>query len=171
MRERRKEKEEERKQDETCAPVEEGAAEGEGRLPHLGKPLHQQGDQLGQKGSFRGSQRRAQQPVSGRQDRVRPTQMVHAQPCMLQPETCDQCCRWGWEQEFGVWRANPGRGLLLAARRQPVGMGMKKSATGNARGGNLDRHRNKAPLLSDVQGVRLPLQLLSPRAGPCLPGH
>ena len=52
--------------------------EGKERFPHQGKPTHQQGDQLGQKGSFRVYQRRAQQPVCGRKDRVRPTQVVHA---------------------------------------------------------------------------------------------
>ena len=72
----------------------------------------------------------------------------------------------GWVLEPGVWRANLGRGLLLAARRRPEGMGVRKSATRNACGGNLDCHRNKAPLLSDTQGARLPLQPLSLCTGP-----
>ena len=52
-------------------------------------------------------------------------------------------------------------------RRQPEGMGVRKSATGNACGGNPDCHRIKAPLLSDVQGrtaiaASLPMHLPLP---------
>ena len=39
---------------------------------------HWQGDQLAQKGSFGGYQKGVQHPVCGRQDRVRPKQMVCA---------------------------------------------------------------------------------------------
>lgn len=46
-------------------------AEGKEKVLHLGKPLHQQGDQQGQKRSL-GAWSRVQQLVSGRQDRVRP---------------------------------------------------------------------------------------------------
>ena len=72
----------------------------------------------------------------------------------------------GWELECGDWRANLGKGLLLAARRQPEGTGGRKSITRNACGGNLDCHRTKMPLLSDVQGVELTLQPLCPRTNP-----
>ena len=74
MKERR-EKEEERKWDRTCAPEEK--AEGEERFLHPEKPPQWQRDQLGQRGAS-GAQRRAQQLVCGRQDRVRHTQMVRA---------------------------------------------------------------------------------------------
>ena len=75
----------------------------------------------------------------------------------------------GWVLERGDWRANPGRGLLLDARRQHEGTGVRKSATGNACGRNPDCHRSKASLLSDAQGVEPPLQPLSPHASPCPP--
>ena len=55
MKERR-EKEKERRRD--AAPL--GGAEGEEKFPHLKKPPHWWGDQLGWKGSFGGYQRRAQ---------------------------------------------------------------------------------------------------------------
>ena len=73
--------------------------------------------------------------------------------------------------EHGAWRADPGRGPLLAVRRQPKGMGVRSSATGNARGGSPDGHRSEVPLLSDVQRGGRPLQLLSSHAGPCLHGQ
>lgn len=66
-----------------------------------------------------------QQPVCGRQDRVRPTHMVHAMPCVPHPEMCAR----GWVLECRVWRANSGRGLLLAMRRQPEGTRVRGSAT------------------------------------------
>ena len=65
-----------------------------------------------------------------------------------------------WVLERGVWRADPGRGLLLAARRQPEGTGVRSSATWNACVGNPDCHRSEVPLLSDAQGVGPPLQPL-----------
>ena len=49
----------------------------------------------------------------------------------------------GWALEGGFWRANLGRGLLLADRRQPEGMGVRKSTTRNARGGNVDHTEAK----------------------------
>lgn len=42
----------------------------------------------------------------------------------------------GWMLEHGDWRVNLGRILLLKARRQPEGAGVRKFATGNACGGN-----------------------------------
>ena len=56
-------------------------------------------------------------------------------------------------------------------RRQPEGMGGRKSTTGNACGGNLDCHGSKAPLLYDVQRVEPPLQPLFPHTpAPAPPG-
>ena len=44
-----------------------------------------------------------------------------------------------------------------AVRRQPERMGLQSPAAENARGVSLDDHRNEAPLLSNAQGVGLPL--------------
>lgn len=60
-----------------------------------------------------------------------------------------------WVQEHGDWRANPGRGLLLDVRKQPEGMGVRKSTTRNASGGNLTGRRSKASLLIDMQATLL----------------
>ena len=77
----------------------------------------------------------------------------------------------GWELECEDLRANPGRELPLAVRRQPEGMGRGKSTTGNAYGGNLVCHRSKASLLSGMQGVEPTLQPLSPHVlAPASPG-
>ena len=45
----------------------------------------------------------------------------------------------------------------MAVRRQPERMGLQSPAAENARGGSLDDHRSEAPLLSNAQGVGLPL--------------
>ena len=47
-----------------------------------------------------------------------------------------------------VRRANPGRGPLLAAQRQPEGMGMRGSMAMNAPRGSVVCLGNEAPLLS-----------------------
>ena len=76
------------------------------------------------------------------------------------PQPCMPCLRHvstgvdgGWVLECGVWKANLGRGLLLAARRQPERTRVRKSTTGNTCGGSADRHRSEEPLLSDTQGA------------------
>ena len=58
----------------------------------------------------------------------------------------------GWVLESGVWRTDPGRGQLLAVKRQPEGTGVKSSTTGKVCGKNPGHHRSKASLLSGVQG-------------------
>ena len=88
------------------------------------------------------------------------------QPCVPQPERCVASVYGGCVLKCGVWRADPGRRLLLTVRRQPEGMEVRKSATRNACRGNPDRHRSEAPLLSDLQGAGLPLQPLSPHEAP-----
>ena len=74
MKERRSEKEEDRKQNGTCAP----GGEVVERFLYPGKHFYQRGNQLGQKRSIWGCWRRMKWLVCGRQDRVRPIQMVHA---------------------------------------------------------------------------------------------
>ena len=76
------------------------------------------------------------------------------QPCVHQTETCVCQCGQGLGAGMWVWRTNLGRRLLLAVRRHPEGMGVRKSATGNACGRNADHHTSKAPLLTDMQGGR-----------------
>ena len=53
-----------------------------------------------------------------------------------------------WMLKHGIWRADLGRGLLLAAWRQSEGIGVRTYAAGNASGGSIDCHGSKAPLLS-----------------------
>ena len=46
------------------------------------------------------------------------------QPCVL--GNVSASVHRGWELEHGDWRANPGRGLLLDAKRQPEGAGSEE---------------------------------------------
>lgn len=55
-----------------------------------------------------------------------------------QPKMCVLWYRWGLGSETRVWKANPERGLLLATKRQPEGIGLRNSITLNACGGNPD---------------------------------
>ena len=97
MKERR-EKEEERKQDGTCLPGREL-----GRGSCIGKPPHCRKISWERRGAL-GARRRAQQPVCGRQDRLRPTQMVCA--TALHATAWDMCPpvhmgAGGWNVGFG----------------------------------------------------------------------
>ena len=62
-------------------------------------------------------------PVRGRQDRVRPLQMVLTTALLPKPERVSTIAHKGWVLERGDWRADPGRGLWLAVRRHPEGTG------------------------------------------------
>ena len=65
----------------------------------------------------------------------------------------------GWVLECGVWRADPGRELLLAAQTQPEGTGVRNSVTRNAPGGSPDHRRSEVPLQSDAWRAGSPLKL------------
>ena len=101
----------------------EGAVKEETFL-HPGKHLHWRGDQLGQKGSFRGSEEsattgwwQAEQREMGTEDR-----------CHLVAIPSPRCmptgvCR-GWVLKLRLQRTARGRGLGLAAWRQTEGAGV-----------------------------------------------
>ena len=57
----------------------------------------------------------------------------------------------------GVRRADPRRGLLLAAQRHPQGMGVRGSTARNAPRGSIVCLGNQVPLLSGTQGAGLSL--------------
>ena len=142
-----------------------------GEVPASGEDFSLVGRSAGTEGRASGVWRRAQQPVCGKQDRVRPTQWSTPQPCTPQPEMRVCQCVWGWVLEHGVWRADPARKMLLVVRKQPEGMGLRGSANKNACGGSPDHHRSKAPLLNNVQRAGPPLQTLSSHSSPCLHRH
>ena len=71
----------------------------------------------------------------------------------------------GWVPGSGLWRADPGRGQLLAVKRQPEGTGGRNSTTWKVFRRSLGHYRNKAPLLIGVQGMGPPLQPPSPPTG------
>ena len=67
--------------------------------------------------------------------------------------------------ENGVWSADPGRGQLLAVKRQPEGTGIRSSTTGKVCRKSPGHNRSKASLLSGVQGAGPPIQPFSPPTG------
>lgn len=131
MKERRREKEKERKRDENGTTG--GRAEGQKRFLQGRQPPQQWGDQLGQNVSTGDYKRRAQQLVNGAEQSE--TFTAGLCPSLRCVSTGTD---WGLCSETWVWKANPERGLLSAAKRQPEGTGVRKSITLNACGGNLD---------------------------------
>ena len=55
------------------------------------------------------------------QDRVRPVHRVLTPAVPTQPERVSTAAEKGWVLKCGIWRADPGRGLLWAMRRHPAG--------------------------------------------------
>lgn len=66
-------------------------------------------------------------------------------PCLRQVSTS---AGGEWMLKHGIWRADLGRGLLLAAWRRSEGIGVRTHAAGNAFGGSSDCLGSKTPLLS-----------------------
>ena len=96
---------------------------------HLGKPPHQWGDHLGQKGSFGVLEESTATSLwQEGQTETYPNGPCHSPAC---PSLRHVSIRvnGGWVLKRGVWGADPGRGLRLAVRRQPVGTGVRSSAT------------------------------------------
>ena len=60
------------------------------------------------------------------QDTVRPVQRLLTPALPTQPERVSTTADKGWVLECGVWRADPGRGLQLAVRKHPEGMGVRE---------------------------------------------
>ena len=90
-----------------------------------------------------------------------------------QPErvstVADQC----WGLESGVWRADPGRALLWALRRRPVGMaGTEELCKQECLGRRPEPPWRRAPLLSHAQSEDPPLFVASlPLFWPLLTRH
>ena len=101
-----------------------------------------QGDQVGQKGIFRGSEESAATSLwqAGQSENSKDG-LRHGPVCTILRHSAHR----DWVLECGAWRADPGRGLLLAERRQPEGTGVRRSTTRNACGGITDHHRSKVP--------------------------
>lgn len=110
-------KKEESKQDRTCTPGEGRGAEGKEKVLHLGKPLHQQGDQQGQKRSSGG----LEQSAATGQWQAGQSETYLDGVCHSSTHPSLKCgsasVDGGWGLERGVWRIDPGRGLLLAMKK------------------------------------------------------
>ena len=167
MKEKRREKEEERKWDGTCTPCGELRKRGSRMWgsPLMGKSAGTEGEHLRvlEEGETAGLWQTGQSETYA-------DGMCHSPACPRLGRVPTGTYE-GWELEHGEWKANPGKGLPLAVRRQPEGLEGRKSATGNAYEGNLVCHRSKVLLLSDTQWVEPPLQPLSPHAPPLPPRH
>lgn len=86
----------------------------------LWESLHQWGDELGQRGSFRGSEERAG-ACCGKPNGGKPAQRIPVVPRLRHKPA--GVCR-DWVLELGLRRTAPRRGLGLAAARQPEGPGV-----------------------------------------------
>lgn len=155
----RREKDEKGKQDITHIP--EGGAEEEERFLQPGKPLisRQISSDRRELWGFRGEQ--------SNQWQVGPSHNTVCPSLKSVSISVDG----GWVLECRIWREGPGRGLLLAPRRQLEGTGERSSTTRNAHEGSPDSHRNEPPCLSYMQRMGPPLHSLCTCASPCFPEY
>ena len=102
--------------------------EGEERVLHWVTPPHQQRDQLGQKGSVRPLAESTRLWQSGQSETY--TGSLRYSSVCFKLSWVSSGAHGSWVLPRGVWRADPTRGLLLAARRQPEGIGVRRSTPG-----------------------------------------
>ena len=130
--------------------------EGEERFPQSEKPPHGGEISWDRKGPS-GDQRRMQLMVCGKQDKVRTVHGLCHHPADPRLSRVSPVAEGSWVLESGVWSMDPGRGHLLAVKRQPEGTGVRSSTTGKVCRKSPGHHRSKASFLSGAQGVGPPL--------------
>ena len=139
---------------------------GRGEVPTLRGAHLQQGDQQGQRGTFRGSE---ESLATGLWGVGRSEACAHG-TCHGPAHPSLGCVppggEEGWVQESGVWRVDPGRGWLLAVRRWSVAAGGRGSMARKVGGGGSGNQGSGVPWLSGTQRAGPPLLCPSPSAGP-----
>ena len=128
----KKKKKKRKKTGQDLHPWEEAVKEE--RFPYPGRPLHQWGEQLGQKGSFRGLEDSV--TASLQQTKQRPAQRICATSCSPQPKTCacwyvqglklgiqmtDQEEDWGWLHGDSLKGLECGMGPMWGVHRRSPG--------------------------------------------------
>ena len=129
--------------------------------PRAQRNPSQQGNQLGQKGTFRRLEGSAGDGLwKTGQSKNCAHGLCHSP---AHPSLCHESpgAEGDWVLESGVWSVDPGRGQLLAVKRQPEGTGVRSSTVRKVCRSSLGHHRGKASLLSGMQGAEPPLQPLS----------
>ena len=131
-------------------------AEGEERLPSLRKTPSWRRNQLGQKKNFVGSKEKAADGLwKAGQSKDCTYDLYHnSAHSSLNHES--PATKGSWVLERGVWSADPGRGQLLAVKRQPEGTRARGATTRKVCGDSL-RHHSKTSLSRSVQGAEPPL--------------
>ena len=94
----------------------------EERFPHPGSPLHQWGDQLGQKGSFRGSEESAATSLQEAEWRKTSTDSPGHLAALPSLRGASVGMRGGLVLKLGLQKTDVGRRLGLAAQRSPKGL-------------------------------------------------
>ena len=144
-----------------------GGHESEEQSPHLGKPL------VGDSGWTEGEPHSLWEEITATsvEDRVRPVCRLLIPALSTQPERVSSDADKDCVPKRGVRRADPGRGLRLALRRHPEGMGVREELyKRDACGGSLNHQRSRVAVLSDARREE-PTCSLCPCACPCLSRH
>ena len=114
------------------------------RGPHIWGNPSPAGPSAGVEGKLRGLEGESSSHAPAGRTEGKPHRWSRPQPWAPQPEVGVRQCAQGRE-ERGIWRAGPGRRLLLAMRKQSEGMANQEYSW--RRSGHC---RRQAPLLSDA---------------------
>ena len=93
-------------------------------FPHPGKILHRRGDQLRQKGSSRRSKKSSATAMWQAEQGEKSTEGQCHLPALPRLRQVSAGVCGGWVLKLGLQPTDPGRGLGLAAWRQPEGAGV-----------------------------------------------
>ena len=101
---------------------------------------------------------------------MRPVHRVLTPVLPTQPERVSAAVDKGWVLKCGVWRADPGRGMLWVVRRHPEGTGVREELYKlECLWRKTEPPESRVPLLSDAHREDPTLPPLSPCAGPSSP--
>ena len=101
---------------------------------------------------------------------MRPVHRVLIPALPTQPDRVSAAVDKGWVLKCGVWRADPGRGMLWVVRRHPEGTGVREELYKlEYLWRKPEPPESRVPLLSDAHREDPTLPPLSPCAGPSSP--
>ena len=129
--------------------------EGEKKSLHLEKALRRETSWSG-RGVSGGQRGRSRWPA--KQEKASPTRRVSAAALHAQAELWVSRRRGDWALRRGVWRADPGKVLLSAVKRNPDLTGQREGAP--QRGGSLKQPRTPEKQGATVEGSGSPPQCL-----------
>ena len=120
------------------------------------------GKSAGTERTFRGSKENAADGLWKAGQSKNCTHSLHSSSVHSSLSHESPIAKGGWVLESGFWSTDPGRGQLLAVKRQPEWIGIRSSTMGKVCGKSPGHCKGNASFLSGAQGSEPSLQHLYP---------